>query len=149
MLQLPYVSLQDCGSSTLFSLLLSFALNLWVGLNDPCVLGICYPKLGVCTQHHTSGMAQVKCRSQIVTHMWEQEKASLFSFWFFFSFPHPPDDFCISRMEAGRGKKSSGTYSSAHAAQTMTHVLSFHCVLASVYSAVFILLLLVSASAAL
>lgn len=87
MLQSPYVLLQDCGSSTPFSLLLSSALNLWVGLNDPCVLGICYPKLGVCTQHHTSGMAQVKCRSQIVTHMWEQEKASLFSFGGFFLSP--------------------------------------------------------------
>lgn len=104
-LQSPYVLLQDCGSPTLFSLLLSFALNLWVGLNDPCVLGICYPKLGVCTQHHTSGMAQVKCRSQIVTHTWEQEKASLFSLVLFFFFPHPPDDFCISRMEAGRKKR--------------------------------------------
>lgn len=86
-LQSPYVLLQDCGSPTLFSLLLSFALNLWVGLNDPCVLGICYPKLGVCTQHHTSGMAQVKCRSQIVTHTWEQEKASLFSLVLFFLSP--------------------------------------------------------------
>lgn len=85
MLCSPYVLLQDRGCSTLFSLLLSFAVNLWVGLNDPCVLGICYPKLGVCTQHHTSGIAQVKCRSQIVTHMWEQKKASLFSFFFFFS----------------------------------------------------------------
>lgn len=33
--------------------LLSFGLNLRVGLNDPCVFGICYPKLGVCAHKQT------------------------------------------------------------------------------------------------
>lgn len=106
MLQSSYVLLQDCGSSTLFSLLLSFSLNLRVGLNDPCVLRICYPKLGVCTQHHTSGMAQVKCRSQIVTHTWEQEKASLFSFFFFFSSPILQMIFVFPGWRLGENKKA-------------------------------------------
>lgn len=142
MLQSPYVLLQDCGSSTLFSLLLSFGLNLWVGLNDPCVLGS-VTQNWVCT-HNITHLAwhRLSAGPRLWLICGSKRKPPCLVLFFF---PHPPDDFCISRMEGERKKKSSGTYSSAHVAQTVTHVLSFHCVLTCVYSAVFILLL-VSAS---
>lgn len=61
--------------------LLSFGLNLQVGLNDPCVEGSV-----------TQGW--VKRRFWIVTHVWEQKKAPSVLF-----FSPAPDAFCMWKIE--------------------------------------------------